>query len=719
MPLTLLLPLLAFLLLFLLLAGEARGDGASEGEGAPDWQIICLQAAVLWGALLALLTYGLSFFGALDWPGVSLGWGAAVAILAVWGRRSGRSARGWAQARRWVGSLARLRALPKAEAVFLAVVALLALASLAVALMAPPNTNDSMRYHMARVMHWQQNRSLAHYSTPVEAQLYMPPWAELAILNLVVLAGSDRLANLPQWLAMLGSLVGVGWIARRLGAGAVGQVFAVVFAFTLPMGILQSTSTQNDYVAAWWAVCLAVFTLRDLQGKPSAWLMGLSTALGVLSKGSFYPYAIAFLGAWGAAALARLARGWRGGGSSGFRPRELLRILRYAVSVVVCLLALNGGFWQQNLRTYGSPLGPAEALRNHANQSFTPAAVASNLVRNVTLHLGTPWGEVNGWIKNGVVQLHTWLGQDVNDPLTTMNRFRVKRYLNEDRAGNTWHLLGAPGLAVLAWGWQRWRRRAGKAPAAGLTSPGSAAAGGYAVLMLVVFLLFSILYKWQDTGSRLQLPWFVLLAPAAGVCYERLAGLRAWKLGVQEGIAFAFLALALPFVFMNPSRPCFAFGEDTHTIWNTPRQTLVFRNFPEVQEGYQSLALALAQTGCRQVGLHLDSSDPEYYLWALTADLEPPVRFEHLLEDRPVAGFTPCAAICTRCTAEEMDGLPLHSAHPGGLRLDALNIVLSTRPCKTFQYEREVRKGAQSRKGRISPLFYSPITQSARRSAGR
>ena len=265
MALTVLLLPLTFLLLCLVIAGQER----EENDPEPAWQVVVLQAAVLWGVLLAALSYGLSLLTSLNRLGLSLGWGAALTGLALVGWRGGRLRGGWVRVRGWLGGLGRL---PRAEQGLLAVVGGLALVLLVVALMAPPNTNDSMRYHLARVMHWQQNQSLAHYPTPIEAQLWMPPWAELAILHLVVLEGSDRLANLVQWLAMLGSLAGVAWIARRLGARTAGQVAAVVTAFTIPMGILQATSTQNDYVTAFWAVCLAVFVLRDLgeQGLESS-----------------------------------------------------------------------------------------------------------------------------------------------------------------------------------------------------------------------------------------------------------------------------------------------------------------------------------------------------------------------------------------------------------------------------------------------------------------
>ena len=64
-----------------------------------------------------------------------------------------------------------------------------------VAFIAPPNTWDTMAYHMARVAHWAQNGTVRHYPIPYLPQLYHPPWAEFAITHFQLLSGGDRFAN--------------------------------------------------------------------------------------------------------------------------------------------------------------------------------------------------------------------------------------------------------------------------------------------------------------------------------------------------------------------------------------------------------------------------------------------------------------------------------------------------------------------------------------------
>jgi hypothetical protein len=64
------------------------------------------------------------------------------------------------------------------------------------AIVAPPNTLDVLTHHLPRQVYWQQQGGVQHYATSVLRQLTMPPFAELAGLNLLVLSGGDHYHNL-------------------------------------------------------------------------------------------------------------------------------------------------------------------------------------------------------------------------------------------------------------------------------------------------------------------------------------------------------------------------------------------------------------------------------------------------------------------------------------------------------------------------------------------
>ncbi len=121
-----------------------------------------------------------------------------------------------------------------------------------------------MTYHLSRVMHWQQQQSLSYFPTPNLRELHAGPWAEMAVLQGQILIGRDRLAASVQWIAMIGCLIGVSYIAKLLGGSGEAQALAAFITVTIPMGILQSTSTQTDYVVSLWLVCLAAFSLESM-----------------------------------------------------------------------------------------------------------------------------------------------------------------------------------------------------------------------------------------------------------------------------------------------------------------------------------------------------------------------------------------------------------------------------------------------------------------------
>src|SRR5262249_49079834 len=182
-----------------------------------------------------------------------------------------------------------------------------AMATLAMAVAAVPTTRDSMTYHLARVAHWAQNRSVAWYPAHVLRQLHPPPWAEFAVLHLFVLAGGDRLANLVPWISIVGSVIATSLVARPLGAPPRGQILAAFVCATIPMGVLQASTTQNDYAASLWLVCLVHFLLAldSCPGVLASAGAGASLGLALSTKGTAYVFAVPFLVSFAAAGRAR------------------------------------------------------------------------------------------------------------------------------------------------------------------------------------------------------------------------------------------------------------------------------------------------------------------------------------------------------------------------------------------------------------------------------
>lgn len=121
----------------------------------------------------------------------------------------------------------------------------------------PPNTWDAMTYHLARVAHWVDHRSVLAYETWHPRQNSFPPGAAFLLLVPQVVADSDVFAPFVQlgcWLVLALSVP--AW-ARLLGVPRRLAAIAGILVAAAPMAVLQASSTQYDLAAAVAALALA------------------------------------------------------------------------------------------------------------------------------------------------------------------------------------------------------------------------------------------------------------------------------------------------------------------------------------------------------------------------------------------------------------------------------------------------------------------------------
>ncbi len=113
-----------------------------------------------------------------------------------------------------------------------------------------PSNNDSLRYHLARVEHWIENRTIAAFATQYLPQVEFPPLAEYNLAILHLLSGTDRFDGFVSLFATLICVAGSSELARLLGADRHTQILAAVLFATIPSVILLAPSTENDPMAA-------------------------------------------------------------------------------------------------------------------------------------------------------------------------------------------------------------------------------------------------------------------------------------------------------------------------------------------------------------------------------------------------------------------------------------------------------------------------------------
>jgi hypothetical protein len=182
------------------------------------------------------------------------------------------------------GARAELRSLRSdpLTVLFAALVAAGLAYELVLALTMPPNNWDSLTYHLTRVAGWRQEHGV-HWiaNAPTGRINEFQPLAEQLILFLVV-AGSTALYALPQYVAELAILVTVYGAARRLGYEPRAAARGTALVAMLSLVALESTTAQNDLVAASFPVAAAFFLLGRSQLE--AFLAGVALALGLGAK---------------------------------------------------------------------------------------------------------------------------------------------------------------------------------------------------------------------------------------------------------------------------------------------------------------------------------------------------------------------------------------------------------------------------------------------------
>lgn len=588
-----------------------------------------LRAYTLMGAAVLAVTETLSFFHAITRIPLFTAWAAvAIALGFVFVRR-----RLHLHTVDW--SFLKRRDLLLAPAFIL-------LATLVIAVAAPPNNWDSMTYHMGRVANWAAHGSVAHYPTSVIRQLVLSPWAEYAILNLQVLSGgSDRWAMLVQWSAFGICALVASMLLRELNYSRRTQYLGAIFVLTLPMAILQSTSTQNDLMAAAWIAAFVYFAMKP---QRDFWFAALALGLAVNTKGTAVLIVPAFaVGAW----IFHLRK-------TGWRPATL----RFA-GIAVLALMMNVPFFARNTQTFGSPSGEKKLVNSVRSTAFDPAHVLSSVIRQMSIHWGTPIGRITWGIERGIIRAHEAVGLDASDPRTSWTKFHVIPPSNhEDEAPNPLHfwLIVVGCVAILVK-----RRR----------DPSAA----FVLELCVAFLLFSAALKWQIWASRLQLPLFVLGGVAAAAGFHELFQSRR---AARTFVAVLFIA-SLPWIFLNRSRPLLTIAWDpsgpgyrpgtarsmlvnwlpAKSVLTADRTSQMFTNRKFLESPYKAALSVATANQCREVGLITREDSWEYPLHVLARSQEGPVRFRHtavLNESRNSS--TDSTALCSVIVLDDPKSAP-------------------------------------------------------------
>jgi 4-amino-4-deoxy-L-arabinose transferase-like glycosyltransferase len=485
---------------------------------------------------------------------------------------------------------------------FLIIIFILAI-TLITAIISAPNNWDSMTYHLPKVMHWIQNKSVYPYPTNNLRQISFSPGASYFTLQAMLLSGNDYFANFIQWIAFLGSIICVSLIVHNI-IGEKHQWIGAFLTACFPMAIMQSTTTQSDLVTAFWILCYAYFIFKDRQNSMMDFVWGgIAFGLAILTKPTALIYGIPLtILFWGKNIRWRM---WQ---------NQLLMI----VTFFFCSLSFSLPHFLRNKAIFNSYLGIDTDTRATTFGLFqTLSSSLKNILINFPLN---SLRNVIDWIHNNIIFL------EIDDPTINlggrniMDEGNLLKYLvpHEDFVGSPIYLflfiLGSLTIfKKLILCHHKNTLKIGKIQLSNLST--------LSVIVIVDFWLFSTLLKWAVFHNRLLLTISLLSIPVSVFFIQFIVTQK-----LRE-IIFSAIAIIAIFYSLTPIRhPLIALPifspqqqqEQSPSILNLSRSDIYFSGSrKELKIPYQKIVSLIVKNNCRNIGLAFEEDTWEYPLWVL------------------------------------------------------------------------------------------------------
>jgi len=414
--------------------------------------------------------------------------------------------------------------------------------SLINALVSPIAYVDSHEYHMAVVVNWIQNQSIANYATHICRQFATTSFSHYAITNLFLLTGSDLLANTVQWFYFLSSAIAISVIAEKLGLSGRFQLISALLYATLPLAILQSYTTQNDIVATFWCLSFVMFALDAISKDKlvisgenifTVALLSASLSFAFLTKGTaviaIFPFFIWLI-------VARIIKK--------DRVFDLFKCVCIAIAIFIILNMF--GFYQNYkisgnfLSAYSESVLPAIHI-----ESIEPRAIFLNSIKNTWMQLDFDISNNNGTqLAEKVVHgLAGFLGITENDSYFswTGREFALRPLqIHSAYSGNRWHVLLSFVSFLFVFVIFLCRKYKFKVEKKQFL---------FIVISLCSFILLASITKWQPWVTRLLSPATALLV-FSPVFAVRLISNSIVKRIIAGFLVILLSATSLPYVFL-------------------------------------------------------------------------------------------------------------------------------------------------------------------------
>lgn len=573
-----------------------------------------IEACCLWMLFLFALTEGLSALYALRFRYLFAAWGLfdllLLVLLAVQWRMSGFQARDMWKA--WRGGW-HFREVSYYGILFLAGAVVLALS-----LVTTPYNWDSMTYHLPRIAHWAQERSVAHFATNSIRQIASPVLGEFVNLHVYILCrGHDLFFNLLQGTSYLTCAVLAAAIAGKLSCDRRFRFLAALLYMSMPIAFAEALTTQVDNFAAVWLLFF-VYRLLEYTDREKAMcfdkvtvcrvgVMGLCVAWGYLTKPSVCVGMVVFA-LW----LLLVCIGRRD------KPGDLVRIFFSALPCVALPLIPE---ILRNFKSFGAYASPSAGARQLV-ATLKPSYLFVNLLKNFSFNMPTALVRDGHEIFDGIaVTAAAFLNVELDAESISENGREYMLHeagnYNCDTAGGSvvlWLFIFCALWVLLRFGRTRWEK----------------CCRGYVTAAAVSFLAFCTVLRWEPFVGRYMISYLALLCPMISVILQLETGEKK-----REPLRWGIVGTVCFLCVME----LLSLSRYHYKIFEEHARTRPYSYFAarwDEMAPYGALTDRIKSQGYENVGLYLYKADDfEYPLWAML----PGCRLEHVLVENETAGY--------------------------------------------------------------------------------
>ena len=479
-----------------------------------------------------------------------------------------------------------------------------------------PYNWDSMTYHCARLFHWKQNQSIAHYTTSITRQISSPVLAALVNVNVYIISGSGKgILNLLQCVSYLTNGVMVYGIASKLKVSHSKCVISLVLFLSMPIAFAEAVTTQVDNFAALWMLCF-VYILLDFLYKEkkisfdqATWAdvgtLGGIVGFGYLTKPSIGVGMLVFF-VWLIIML--------------FFRRDDWKVILYGGFAGGIIGAIVFPELQRNWQTFHA-LAAQETGARQLIGTLRPSYVFVSFLKNLTFNLPSVWiYKSSYYIQCIVVKAASILNVTIDDQAISEDgkAFEVHDAPTYgcDTAINpviVWLMLGLLVLIILNYKKIRTYLAVKDRQM------------GYMIASVGSFLLFCMVLRWEPYISRYMIAYLALLCPAIGMGLDALNDLikpRAMQSIVTVIYFLCVVELIGEMIYCGRILP--ENGGDVSYF--------AFRG--DIYGDYEEIVEYINETECSNIGLCIGGDSYEY---PLTQMIEGKRRIEHILVENETA----------------------------------------------------------------------------------